>query len=343
MSGTNPNGQLEPLDPSEALELYIADRQTDGASEATLRSHRSRLGHFLDWCEAEDIDNLNDLTGRDLQRYKVWRSDFGINRVTLKTQLDTLRVFIRWCESVDAVTNDLSESIVSPNLTNGENSRDEMLDTETAEAALDWHRRYQYASEQHVVLRLAWRTWMRRGAIRALDLDDYHPDEEYVEVVHRPESDTPIKNKEAGERHVALDTGTCTILNDYLNQHRHDVTDDHGRNPLITTPQGRPHVQTIQTWVYAATRPCQWGDCPDDRDPDECGPAVDRSQSSSCPASVSPHPVRRGGITHALREEVPIQVVSDRANASAEVLEEHYSQLTNKEKMEQRRDYLDNL
>jgi hypothetical protein len=44
-----------------------------------------------------------------------------------------------------------------------------------------------------------------------------------------------------------------------------------------------------------------------------------------------------------LRNEVPKQVVSDRVNSSPETLEKHYSQLTEQEKMEQRREYLDDI
>jgi hypothetical protein len=42
-----------------------------------------------------------------------------------------------------------------------------------------------------------------------------------------------------------------------------------------------------------------------------------------------------------LNSEVPDKVVSDRANVSPKVIEQHYDRRT--ERMEQRRDYLDNL
>jgi len=67
---------LEPIDPETALELYLADRENE-LSEATLYSHRSRLGHFVRWCDEQGIDNLNELTGRQLHRYRLWRRDEG--------------------------------------------------------------------------------------------------------------------------------------------------------------------------------------------------------------------------------------------------------------------------
>ena len=38
----------------------------------------------------------------------------------------------------------------------------------------------------------------------ALDVDDYNADEMYVEVHHRPEDGTPLKNQEKAEREVNL-------------------------------------------------------------------------------------------------------------------------------------------
>jgi hypothetical protein len=58
---------------------------------------------------------------------------------------------------------------------------------------------------------------------------------------------------------------------------------------------------------------------------------------------VSPHAIRRGSITHSLNSDMPDKVVSDRANVSQRVIEQHYDRRTEREKMEQRREYLDNL
>ena len=46
---------LEELTPTEAVQMYLADKQSDSA-EATVRSHKSRLGHFLDWCNENGIE-----------------------------------------------------------------------------------------------------------------------------------------------------------------------------------------------------------------------------------------------------------------------------------------------
>jgi len=335
---------LEPMDPETALELYLTDKEAELA-ESSIQSHRYRLKHFLRWCEMEDIDNLNDLTGRKIQQYRLWRRDDGdLSIASEKTQMDTLRVFVRWAESIDAVEQDLSTKVRSPSMTPEQNTRDEMLDTEEAEDVLDYLVKYQYASCRHITVALMWHTMMRVSSVHALDVDDYNRDEQYIEVRHRPQTDTPIKNKKDGERLVALSDDICMLLDDWLEDQRPTVTDDHGREPLVATVQGRANKTTLRKYVYQATRPCFRGaDCPEERDPEECEAAIKDQQAFRCPANVSPHAIRRGSITHSLNSDLPDNVVSDRANVSPAVIEQHYDRRTEKEKMEQRRDYLDRL
>lgn len=334
---------LEPIEPQEAVELYLADRETE-VSKATLKSHRYRLGHFVCWCEDKKISNLNELTGRQLHEYRQWRrADGNLTPSSEKTQMDTLRVFIRWLEKIDGVEQNLHTKVRSPTLSDGDNSRDVMLSNERAERALEYLRKYKYASRQHVVLLLLWHTMMRVGALHALDVDDFDAAQQSLEVKHRPETETSIKNQKNGERLVALSDEVCDVLSDWITDRRPDVRDDHGREPLISSEQGRVHRTTLRRDCYRYTRPCVFTDeCPHDREITDCEGAT-HDHPYECPSSVSPHALRRGALTHALNSEIPEKVLSDRANVSKSVLDEHYDQRSNKERMEQRREYLDDL
>jgi site-specific recombinase XerD len=334
---------LEPLPPEQAKEMYEQEREGE-VSERTLQAHHYRLVHFIRWCDREGIDNMNDLTGRKLHEYRLWRKDDGdLNAVSLRTQLETLRVFIRFCETIDAVPADLHDKILLPTLSNDDEQREEILRGEQAEAVLDYLRRFEYASRAHVVLELLWHTGIRLGALHALDLDDYHRDEERLEVRHRPDAGTSLKNGSEGERLVALGRHVCEVLDDWIAHQRPEGSDDDGRRPLLTTSQGRLAQTTIRETVYKATRPCYYGqDCPHGRDPEECE-GTDYGYYSRCPFSVSPHSVRRGSITHHLSEDVPEKVVSDRMNVGQDVLDKHYDKRSEEVKVEQRREYLDGL
>lgn len=334
---------LEPIKPKTALELYLADRENE-LSQATIYSHKSRIGHLIRWCNENSIENLNELTGRKLQQYRIWRRNEGnLRPASEKTQMDTIRVFIRWLESIDAVIPDMSTKVLSPTLSIEDKVRDVRIDKEQIDPVLTHLKKYEYASLKHVSLTLLWKTMMRIGAAHALDLEDYYPDEQYLQVVHRPERGTAIKNKKRGERYVALSGETCALLDDWIESKRADSTDDYDRKPLLTTNQGRMAKSTLRDYCYQETRPCSIsGICPDDRDLESCK-ATHRDHAAKCPFNVSPHAIRRGSITNALNNDIPSQVVGDRANVSQSVLEKHYDRRTKKEKMEQRRGFLDNI
>ena len=232
--------------PREAVETYLQTRKGEVA-ESTLTAHRRRLKHFVRWCEKEDLSNLNELSGRDLQRYRNWRrDDGGLNKVSLKTQLSTLRVFLQFCEKIDGVTPDLHEKIIMPSLAKDENTRDAKIEPADAMDVLDYLRKYEYAKSYHVAFELLWHTELRIGALRSLDLEDFHSEDAYLELKHRPEQETPLKNKEGGERLVGLKRDVCRLLEEYIQDGRPDVTDEYGREPLLATIHGRPGYSTIR-------------------------------------------------------------------------------------------------
>jgi len=331
--------------PEEGLNLFIRERGTE-AADSTIQSYKYRLNHFVRWCnQVENIDNLNDLSGRDLHRYKLWRKEDGnLNKVSLKTQMDTLRVFIRLLESINAVEPDLHSAVISPTLSDGISQREVKLDPEDADKLLEYLNRFEYASFAHTLILLLWQTGLRMGSVRALDLGDFDPNSEHIAIRHRPDTNTPLKNKQNGERLVALNPSVCETLTDYIDVNRPDVTDEFGRKPLLATKHGRAGDNTLRTTVYRWTRPCQYKNaCPHDRDQDDCEALSVRWAASKCPSSVSPHAVRRGSITHHLTEDVPEQVVSDRMNVSPDVLEKHYDRRSEEVKVEQRREYLEDI
>jgi site-specific recombinase XerD len=62
------NHDLDPIEPSTAQQLYL-DHKAAHCAEKTVRSHGYRLNFFVQWCQENGIDNLNDLTGRYLHEY----------------------------------------------------------------------------------------------------------------------------------------------------------------------------------------------------------------------------------------------------------------------------------
>lgn len=331
---------LESLYPEEAVDMYIEHRRPD-LSEKSIENHRYRLDTFIEFCKTHDIDNVNTLSGRDLHRYRTWRSKDGISTMTLQTNLATLRVFLEFLASIDAVEPGLREKVVLPEVDKEDQARDIKLDDARATTILDYLQRFEYASRDHIILSLLWHTGIRLGTLRSFDVDDWDPDQSCLTVRHRPDSGTALKNGRGAERSIAVGDYYHGVIEDYLQYNRIEATDDYGREPLITSQYGRLSESPIRTTVYAWTRPCVVGEgCPHDRDPEDCE-AMERDAESKCPSSRSPHAVRRGALTRMLRDGAPEQVVSDRSDVSTDVLDQHYDRRTELERMEQRREFME--
>jgi site-specific recombinase XerD len=339
-----PTENQTPIRPAEAKEMYLEQRKQE-VSDSTIQAHHYRLKHFVRWCEdVENLENLNTLGGRDLQRFKMWRRDDGdLNNVTMVTQLSTLRVFIKWCEDIDAVARGTHDKILMPSLAKNEDRRTAHLDKAAASQLLEYLRRIEFSTRVHALVELLWHTGMRIGAAHSLDVEDYDREEQYVELRHRPETGTRLKNKKAGERYVSLNSEVCDALDAFIKFSREKVADEHQRHPLFSSRCGRAAKSSLRDSIYRISRPCEYtGECPHDREIESCE-AMELNKASKCPSSVSPHAIRRGSITHHLSKDVPEKVVSDRMNVGLDVLEKHYDRRTEGEKAEQRRDYLDGV
>lgn len=72
---------------------------------------------------------------------------------------------------------------------------------------------------------------------------------------------------------------------------------------------------------------------------ESCDAARTFRDAGSIPRDDNPHDVRRGRITAYRRKEIEPTVISDRYDVPQQVLEGNYNQMTEREKMEQGREY----
>lgn len=158
-----------------------------------------------------------------------------------------------------------------------------------------------------------------------------------LNLEHRPDTGTALKNGAEGNRKVASPNPWRGVGRLHRRQ-RKETTDEYGRDPLLTTAYGRVAKSTVQNYVYAWTLPCaikkEW---PYREDPEDCQAARRNNWASQCPDSLSCHPVRKEYITEELRSGVPPEVVSKRCDVSKTVMEKHYDMGTEAKKMAARR------
>ncbi|GAA0305564.1 tyrosine-type recombinase/integrase [Halarchaeum salinum] len=329
---------LKRMTPRMAMDRYVDRRAAaDNTSDATVSTYRRRLGTFVEWCEERGLMNVNDVDGRVLDDYWQFRRE-SLNDVSMKNEFGTLKKLFEYAVAIEAAEPDIPEKIalLKPTLSKTQRSNDEKIEPEQAQAILDWLAKFHYASRDHVMFALLWHTGCRTGGLRALDLDDVHADEQFVEFRHRPAEETPLKNEFDGERDVALSDEVARVVGDYIEENRKMVVDDYGREPFLTTERGRAAGNTIQRRTYALTQPCTVGGCPHDRDPDDCEWRV-HGRESKCPSSLSPHRIRTGAISYMRECGMSISAVSDRVDATPETIRTHYDRSDPRRTMESRR------
>lgn len=335
---SSPVENPENLTVREVYDMFLDAHQLDYTAE-TLRDYETRMRQFVEWTEDEvdDIEAIGDVTGYHLEQFKLYRQGQGLAPTTIKGQMATLKKFLEYAAGIEAVDEWLPYKVNIPKLEQSEETNDVLLDTEDAQALIEFYRdsRTEYASHPHVALEIAWFTGARLGAIRALDVEDYKPDDQILWFRHRPPS-TVLKKKEQGERPVGLPEEVCEVLDTYIEFERFHKRDDDGRRPLLSARQGRPATGTIQSWIYKATIPCVHSPCPHGKTPNSC-PWTARDKASSCPSSRSPHQVRTGSITWQLNNGLSWEAVGERVNSDPDTLRRYYDKASDIERLEERR------
>lgn len=331
--------ELKPTPPHDAKQRYLKKKEAH-VSEKTIYNYDTALKRFLEFLNERGIDNMGDVDSDEIVRFESWRLD-DVKAITCRNDMRTVKNFIQFCETIQAVPVGLHELVTPTRVSEDEEICDDILTRQEASAILEHLEKYEYATTRHITTLILWKTGMRIGGLRALDVSDFDTGRPALEVRHRPETSTPLKRKEKSQRDVLLNWETADVIEDYLSDQRPDVKDDHGREPLLATRQGRAARTTIQKNIYTATRPCVYngGSCPFNRDTESCE-ALQFDQANKCPGSVSPHALRRGYVTAARNAGQPKDVTGERVNMSGKILEKHYDHGSYDEKAERRKDHL---
>ncbi|ELZ08513.1 integrase [Halovivax asiaticus JCM 14624] len=361
---------LEPTAPTKAFELWT--EQLDRA-DSTIESYRYRVKPFLEFCANEGITSLDQLTTRKIKEFEGSRRGADLKRQTINNQFGTLKQFLRYCIDLNAVSEEVVASLDVPDLSKEDRVNTEKLIAKRAHTILDNLERYRYASRDHVLFLLLWRTGARIGTIYSLDVEDVYRDDDdrerlrtYLEedyspsVVeqiledaslpfifprHRPETDTRLKNEIEGERVINVADWVADVVQDYIDVNRADQRDEHGREPLLSSRKGNGRLSksAMRNWIYVITQPCEFGGpCPHDRDPETCE-AREHGHGSKCPSSRSPHKMRTGSITWHRDRGWPVSDLSDKANSGEDLIQGVYDQPEKLVRGASRRQHLNKL
>ena len=338
---------LEEISPREAGNLYVEEVKNNDGAYDTLEKYEKVLDMWYEYTDEAGIDNLNNLSGRDLLKFKQrLQSTTSNGKVSLNGIFAVLHTHIKFCERIEAVRPHLHEKVPTPTVSGDEDVCEDKPSKEQVIGVATFLQQQQPLCRQRVEFELIRETMLRQGAIRGIDVRDVNLDEKYITLRHRPADGddvrgTPLKNGDDSERQINIPTYICELIAGYLDSpDRPDVADDFGRRPLLTTKHGRPRRTTIRRDMYKIMRPCEYsGTCPHDRSIDSCE-ATKSAHASKCPSTYSTHPLRRYAIEKHISDGIPKEQICERADVSLSVLNEHYDRRSEEKEREDRQGVL---
>lgn len=331
------------VSPRQARRKFLKARKGN-VKQSSFRTYKYPTKNFVEFCEEECIEAIGDVDGYVIESWKQTRKQDDIAQITLHNNTKTLRVFIRWCETSELIEHGTADRMEIPQVTKEQEVSDDKLPLEVAEQTLQYLNTYEYASRKHALFKTLWQAGCRISGAIALDVDDidFGSDVTIIKFRNRPNTGTPLKNKNGGERNVTIKEDLAGVLKDYIEGKRPDVTDEYDRVPLFCTQNQRIERQRAYKDFTALTRPCHVSDtCPHSRDIDCCEAAGYKKKAFECPSSKSLHPIRRGSITYHIEQGWPKEKLSERVDVSVEVLSKHYDARTKEKEREGREKYLE--
>lgn len=341
---------LEAISPEEATEKFLDYKKPEIRSQ-TITEYRRKLSHFVQFCEEQDLENLNELNGRKIDEYQKYRrlesssQNEPLSANTMRDDMYLIREFIKYLESIEAARSDLANKIRIPKMGEEDGVRDIEIKPDRIENILDHLEKYEYASKEHVVWVFHTYTGRRPGGLYALDVSDLYLncDDPYLKIKHR-QGETELKNGKKGETEIGLTEDVAQVFKDYIETQRIDITTENGREPFLTSRHGRLSKTTMRKYVYKYSCPCVIsGDCPHGKNIETCEAAQNGDTASQCPSSEPPYSIRHGHITARLRKGVPAKIVGERCDVSEKVIDKHYDERTETEKREQRQELMQQI
>jgi integrase/recombinase XerD len=79
-------------------EAFMIDRKARGLSKGTLHFYRTKLKLFLDFCETQVVNQIEQITPTLIRQYILWLDETGHNAGGKHAAYRTLRAFLYWFE-----------------------------------------------------------------------------------------------------------------------------------------------------------------------------------------------------------------------------------------------------
>ena len=201
---------------SNALELFLIDREIKGNTEKTINNYKQQINYFIDYFGDREV---TEILLNDLKEYQMYLSNKdrylnhpfkikengNIEKVTIQSYIRQLRVFIKYLFDEEYINENLCKKFKLPK---APKKVIEVLDNSEIDMimmAIKENSEYQLRNKCIIALMVD--SGLRRNEVLTLEYDNVHFTQNYIKVL----------GKGSKERIVPIGLLTKKLLIKYIN------------------------------------------------------------------------------------------------------------------------------
>ena len=98
---------------TDALDLFLLDREAQNLAQKSLTTYRSRLTKFITWCNAHSLTAVADLTPTHIRLYQAELVK-TLADITAKNHMVDIKTFLRFCVDERMTTESPADRVKLP-------------------------------------------------------------------------------------------------------------------------------------------------------------------------------------------------------------------------------------
>lgn len=192
------------------LTEFTTYKKAAGKAPRTLSDYRRCLGHFLEWCNGQNIDDTDGLDRHAIRAYAAGLRDSEWAPGTIGLYIRNLRTWLNWLHNEGFTAVNLAQAVPQPATVVSDKACPER---DTLRALIGACIGDDLAARDRSLILLMASTGLRRGEIVLLQLEDVHIDDGWLRAA------TP---KTGGYRFAFLTPEAQDALSAYLDSRDDD-------------------------------------------------------------------------------------------------------------------------
>ena len=216
-----------------SIDDFIMDRQISGCTPKTLTWHKTALGRFHQFLDAEQVADLDSLSPSIIRRYIAHLQSSGLSAASVATYTRSLFAFTKWLHEEGLTDQNVQGNVKRPR--QPQQMKEPFTDEEITRL-LTACKRSDYPLRDVAIFSLMFDCGLRAGEITSLEMRRLHLDQQMLVV----------RGKGQKDRVVPFSLQTSRALRRYISRERPKSAEE----LVFTTRQGRQfHANTLLQMV----------------------------------------------------------------------------------------------